>query len=252
MAREVTPAAIEDAVRALVAAQRTNLGIEVTLPVAFGDGEPVSVVVETGKEAILVHDAGASAMRLTGAGIALSKHVVFRLGEFCHRYRCKFVEGRVLSAARPDDLALVVCLVANASRAVADYAYEIRRQAEADFRVVLLDRLKEIVGRRVRDADEVRGASGARYRVPIILDPSEARRQNFVAAVANRGGVARSVSMYYDIRGLYPDVERDSVFDSESDIRQEDRSLLRSVGSEVFALAEVAGRFGGVPEEVHG
>lgn len=244
MARDLTPAEVEKAIQALTVAEKTNLGIEVTLPVAFGDGELVTVVVERVRDSFVVHDAGLSAMRLTGIGVSLTKHVVFRLSEFCRRYRCKFIDGRVTAEASLDEVAQVASLVANAARAVADYAYEIRRQAEFDFRMVLLDRLKEIVGTRVRETDEIKGESGTSYRVPIILDPSQARPQNFVSAVANRSGVSRSVAMFFDIRPLYPDVERDAVVDDESDIRKEDKRLLKSVGSEVFTLADAHRRFG--------
>ena len=246
MARDLTAAEVEKAIRALTVAEKTNLGIEVTLPVAFGDGQLVSVVVERGSERgkFLIHDFGFSAMRLTGAGVSLTKHVTFRLNEFSRRYKCKFEEGRVSASASLDDVAQVACLVANAARAVADYVYELRRQAEYDFRVVVFDRLKQIVGPRVRDSEEFKGDSGIRYRIPIILDAFQAKPQNFLAAIANRTIVPRSFAMFYDLRPVYPDVERDALYDDEADIRKEDQALLRSVGTEVFTLAEAPLRFG--------
>ena len=214
------------------------------MPVAFGDGELVSVVVERAGERFVIHDSGFSAMRLTSAGVSLTKHVTFRLNEFSRRYRCKFVDGRVSATASLDDIAQVACLVANAARAVADYVYELRRQAEYDFRVVVFDKLKEIVGMRARESEEFTGESGTRYRVPIILDPSQVRPQNFLAAIANRTVVPRSFAMFYDLKPVYPDVERDALYDTEADIRKEDRALLRSVGTEVFTLADAPLRFG--------
>jgi hypothetical protein len=125
MKSELTPAEVENAIRALTVAEKTNLGIEVTLPVAFGDGELVSIVIERAGSGFNVHDAGLSAMRLASVGVALSKHVTFRLNEFSKRYRCQFAEGRVSAIAESvDDIAAIACLVANASRAVADYMYE--------------------------------------------------------------------------------------------------------------------------------
>jgi hypothetical protein len=238
MKSDLSPAEVEKAIRALTVAERTNLGIEVTLPVAFGDGELVTVVIERVGDAFQVHDAGLSAMRLAAVGISLSKHVAFRLNEFSRRYRCHFLDGRVTATAALDDVAQVACLVANAARAVADYAYEIRRQAEYDFRIVLIDRLKELAGPRLRDAEEIKGTSGISYRVPIILDPQQTRPQNFVSPVANRVAVSRAVSMFFDIRPLYEDVERDAVCDDDADIRKEDRTLLRSVGTKVFGLGD--------------
>lgn len=238
MTSELTPAEVEKAIRALTIAEQTNLGIEVTLPVAFGDGELIGVVIEGAAEGYLIHDAGLSSMRLTSAGISLTKHVAFRLNEFSRRYQCKFSEGRVSINASPDDVALKACLVANAARAVSDYAYEIRRQAEYDFRVVVFDKLREIVGARARETEEIKGESGTRYRIPIILDPRQSRPQNFVSPVANHSIVARSVAMFFDLQSLYPGVERDAVYDNEADIRKEDRSLLTSVGTKVFAISE--------------
>lgn len=243
MTTELTPAEVEKAIQALTVAEATNLGIEVTLPVAFGDGELVSVVVERAEDGFSIHDAGLSAMRLSAAGVSLTKHVSFRLNEFSRRYHCKFIEGRVTATAEPNEVAVKACLVANAARAVADYVYEIRRQAEYDFRVVVYDRLRDVIGARVRDNEEIRGESGTRYRIPIILDALQSRPQNFVSPVANHGIVARSVAMFFDLKSLYPGVERDAVYDNEADIRKEDRALLKSVGTEVFSIAEASLHF---------
>lgn len=243
MANDLTPTDVEKAIQALTVAEKTNLGIEVTLPVAFGDGDLVSVVIESTNDGYVIHDAGLSAMRLTSAGVSLTKHVVFRLNEFSRRYKCKFVDGRVSASAAPNDVAFVACLVANAARAVSDYVYELRRQAEYDFRLVLYDRLREIVGPRIRETEEIRGESGIRYRIPIILDPQQSHPQNFVSAVANRSIVPRSVAMFFDLKPLYPNVERDAIYDDEADIRKEDRILLKSVGTEVFAITEAPRRF---------
>jgi hypothetical protein len=133
MATILTAAEVEKAIRALIAAEKTNLGIEVTLPVAYGGGELVSVVVEQKADSLIVHDAGSSAMRLSGAGVSLSRNVVQRLNELSQRYRCTFAEGRVSAPATLDDLPQVACLVANASRSVADYVYELRQQTETSW-----------------------------------------------------------------------------------------------------------------------
>jgi hypothetical protein len=243
MATTLKAADIEKAIRALIAAQKTNLGIEVTVPVAYGDGELATVVVEQAGDGFLVHDAGFSAMRLTAAGISFSKNVVQRLNDSCQRYRCTFSDGRVFSQSGLTEIAQVVCLVANASRSVADYVYEIRRHAEHDFRLTVFDRLKEIVGDRVRETDEFRGKSGRRYRVPILLDVTRARAQNFVTTIAHRQAVSQSFTMFYDLGAAYPEIERDAIYDDTADIREEDRALLKSVGTEVIGLMEAQHRF---------
>lgn len=235
MAKILSPADIENAIRALVSAEKSNLGIEVTVPVAYGDGELVSVVVEQDDSGFVVHDAGFSAMRLSSAGIPLSRGIVHRMTELASRYRATFADGRVTANASADDLAQVVALVANAARSVADYIYEVRRQAESEFRVVVFDKLREIIGGdRVRDTDEFRGKSGRRYRVPIILDVTKTRAQNFVSTLAQRHAVPQNVSMFLDLGGAYPDIERDAVYDDAADLRQEDRSLLELAGAAVF------------------
>ncbi|QWG23615.1 hypothetical protein KMZ93_01290 [Bradyrhizobium sediminis] len=243
MAAQLKASEVEKAIRALITAERTNLGIEVTVPVAYGDGELASVVVENNGDSFRVHDAGFSAMRLTGAGVALSRSVVHRLNEYCQRYHCTFSDGRVSASAAVDNVAQAVCLVANASRAVADYVYEIRRQSEFDFRTMVFDKLKEIVGPRVRNAEEFIGRSGRKYRLPILLDRSQSRPQNFLATLAHRHTVPQSYAMFADLKGAYPLVEQDAVYDETADIREEDRIFIASVGAEVFTLMEAPLRF---------
>jgi hypothetical protein len=234
---------VERAIRSLISAQRTNLGVEVTIPVAYGDGELTSVVVEVVGNGYLVHDAGFSAMRLTTAGISLTRNVVDRLNEFCRRYRCAFVDGRVTASSDVEGVAQVACLVANASRSVADYIYEIRRQAEYDFRRTVFDKLREIVGTRVRETEEFKGKSGRRYRLPILLDAAEKKTQNFLATLAHRHAVPQSFAMFYDLRGAFPAIEQDAVYDESADIREEDRALITSGGAQMFTLMEAPVRF---------
>lgn len=240
--KEISAADVEAAIRDLVVAEKTNLGIEVSVPVAYGDGTLVTVVVEQADSEFSVHDAGFSAMRLSGAGVSLSTNVTRRLAEFAARYRCSFKNGRVTAEARFDDLAQVVSLVANAARAVADYVYEIRRHAENDFRLIVIDKLREIAGARA-EADEFRGKSGRLYRIPFVLNVTLTRPQNFVSPIANRAAVPVSYAMLSDLRGAYPDVERDAVYDDEAGLRDEDRTFLRSADAEVFGWMEADLRF---------
>jgi len=59
--------------------------------------------------------------------------------------------------ARTDRLAAV--MVANASRTIGDQALEIKRQTESDFRIAVIERIREIAGNRVRENETVRGES---------------------------------------------------------------------------------------------
>ncbi|MGY4259725.1 hypothetical protein ACVI1L_006793 [Bradyrhizobium sp. USDA 4516] len=235
---------IEAAVRSLVSAQETSLGYEVTVPVAYGDGELTSVVIEAVGDHLLAHDAGFAAMRLTNAGVSLSRHVSQRLNEFCHRYRCVFSNGRVSATADSQEaLPQVICLVANASRSVADYVYELRRQNEYDFRTVVFERAREIVGARLRPTEEFLGKSGRRYRLPVILDQTQSRPEHFLATLAHRQVVTQHFAMFYDLMSPFPDVKREAVYDENADIREEDRALIASVGADVFTLMEAPLRF---------
>jgi hypothetical protein len=243
MVKMIEPFEIETAIRALVAAEKTNMGIEVSLPVAYGDGEIVSVIAEPVTGGFNVHDGSAGAIRLSAAGVHLSAAVTRRLREFASRYRCQFAEGRVQLSADAESLPRAVCLVANASRSVADYVFEIRRQADYDFRTVVVDALREIVGSRARPYEEFKGKSGRIYRLPVILDRDERAAQNFIAPLAHRYNVPNGFGMLYDLGLAFPHVERDAVYDESSDIRPEDRTFLASAGAKVMNLMEAPTQF---------
>jgi hypothetical protein len=241
---KITAAEVERLVRSLTAVENTNLGIEVTVPVAYGDGELVTVVVEQAKDSLAVHDASFSAMRLSSAGVAFTPNVVHRLAELAGRYNCKFEEGRVTSSAENiDALPYTVALVANAARSVSDYTFEIRRQAETDFRLVVVEKLREIAGPRAREPDEFKGASGRRYRLPFVLNAALTRPQNFISTLANRSNVPQTFAAYADLRGSFPDVERDAIYDDAAHLRDEDRTFLKSAGAVVFGWMEAEHRF---------
>ena len=228
---EIAAADVERAVKALVFAQKTNLGIEVSMPIIYADGQLASIVVEAEDGAFVVHDAGEAAMRLSSAGIPPTR--ADNVSGIVARFRCGFIKGRVTAKANSiDEIGVVASLVANASRSVADLALEIRRHTEADFRIRVGETLREAIGPRVRENQEFRGRSGRRYRMPaIILDRTEAHPTNFVSALATRQTVPLSVSMFFDLRGPYPNVENDAIYDDSSDFREEDRALLASIST---------------------
>jgi hypothetical protein len=182
-------------------------------------------------------------MRLSGIGVNFTPNVIRRLSELARRYHCQFADGRVFAKARAEDVARVACLVANAARSVADYKYEIRHQAEADFRLIVFDKLREIVGKRAHKPDEFTGKSGRLYRIPFVLNESLSKPQNFVSTVANRQAVPLSYATLSDLRGAYPEVERDAVYDDEAGLRDEDRAFLRSADAELFGWMEADLRF---------
>jgi hypothetical protein len=234
---------IEEAIRNLIVAETSNLGIEVSVPVAYPGGDLVSVVIEQTADGVLIHDAGFAAMRLSQAGIQIGKAVGARLTEYAARFDCTYSRGRVSARCDAGSIGVTAALVANAARSVADYALEIRRHAEVDFRQLLSDLLREIVGPRLRENEEFKGKSGRKYRVSaVLLDPAQTSPINFVSAVANRHAVPISFATLFDLRESFVGVETDSVYDDASDVREEDRILLSSVSS-VFGFMEAKHRF---------
>jgi hypothetical protein len=233
---------IQDAVRSLIVAEETNRGVEVSTPVAYPGGDLVNVIVENRNGGLIVHDGGFAASRLALAGVALTKHVVVRLAEYARRFECIFENRRVTASASLDSLEFSVAMVANASRSVADYALEIRKHAEADFRAVVFDALREIVGDRLKTSDFV-GKSGRRYRLSAVMRKNgDEAPLAFIAPIASHSTVPHNFAMLYDLGQLYSEVSRQAVYDETADLRPEDKSLLRSAG-EVYALSEARHRY---------
>ncbi|MDB5543899.1 MAG: hypothetical protein JWO64_1048 [Hyphomicrobiales bacterium] len=239
----LTPESIQRAVRSLIAAERTSLGIEVSTPVAYPGGDLVNVVVESRANQLIVHDSSFAAARLTLAGVNMSRHVQSRLSEYAARFNCRFENQRVLADGDLRSIEIAIAMVANASRSVADYALELRRHVEIDFRNVVADCLREIVGKRLRENEEFAGRSGRKYRVSaIVLDEAERAPELFVAPISSRAAVPQVFAMLYDLKESYASVERESVYDGDSDVKSEDRALLKLAG-DVLTLSEARHKF---------
>src|SRR5215469_7018137 len=130
--RVVTPEEIEATARAIVSARHTNLGIEVTTPVVYPNGNLVTVAVMVEGGEYVVHDAGFGAMYLNSAGIRITRQLTRRFAELAARYGCEFIGGRMTRRCSPEQVAMATVMVANASRTIGDQALEIRRQVETD------------------------------------------------------------------------------------------------------------------------
>ena len=182
--RSVTTEEIEAAARALITARQTNLGIELTMPVVYPNGQLVTVAVTIDSGRYLVHDAGFGAMYLTSAGIQMTKQLSQRLAHLAAQYGCEFVGARMQRHCDPDQIAIAAAMVANASRTIGDRALEARHQIESDFRVAVAEKLRSIGGKRVKDNEQVKGKHGRLYRMPhVVLDASETRPIAFVMAL---------------------------------------------------------------------
>jgi hypothetical protein len=224
----VTAEEIEAAARAIVSARITSLGLEVTLPVVYPDGELVTVVVAIEGGGYVVHDAGFGAMYLNSAGVRLTRQLTQRFGELASRYGCDFISGRMTRSCSPAQVAMAAVMVANASRTVGDQALEIKRQTENDFRMAVAARVRDVAGQRVRENQIVKGESGRSYRIPsLILDNSRSFPVAFVVPLPNRASVPTHFAEFFDIRKAHERVRRESVYDENSDLRPEDRRFMQ-------------------------
>jgi hypothetical protein len=224
---------VEAAARTLVSAQSSALGTEVTTPVVYPNGDCVVVLVAPNDARYVVHDAGLGAMYLTREGVRINRESEQRFGISAARYDCRYEGGRMVRRCEAADVAVSIMLVANASRSVADLATEARRQSEGHFRHVLTERVREIVGLRLRENESFKGVSGTTYRIAnTILDQQAREPVAFVVPVPTRSSVNPQFRELFDLKAAFPDIFRDSVYNEGSDFRpQEDGWVLRQVGS---------------------
>jgi hypothetical protein len=228
----LTPEEIETASRALVTARETAMGIEITTPVIYPNGECVTVTVTiAGGGEYVVHDAGLGAMYLTAEGIRMSRQLSDRLAVLAARYECEFLEGRMTRHCTTDEVAVAAMLVANASRTVGDQAIEVRRQSESEFRVAVSERIRDLAGSRWRENQRFQGASGRLYRISnLILNRTETEPVAFIFTLPSRSVVPTQFAEMYDLRAAYPRIINDSVYNDAGDFRvREDGWLLEKV-----------------------
>ena len=234
MIKNIDPQDLEAAAHALIKARETSLGIEVSMPVIYPDGSAVTVVVTVEGGDYVVHDAGFGVMYLTSAGVKLTKKLERKLTFLAAQYGCEFIEGRMTRRCSVEQIALAIAIVANASRTVGDQSLETRHGVERDFREEVSQRLREIVGSRIRAQQEVKGASGRLYRVGnVVLNVAQTTPVAFVESFANRAGVANHFMEFFDLRPAYPEVGRYSVYDQNEPFTKPELNLLREVSQVV-------------------
>ena len=199
MMRRLTTEEIGSAASALVMAEETSLGVEVTTPVVYPDGRAVTVVVSVDSGEHVVHDAGFGSMFLTSSGIKLSKQIRKRL----------------------------TSMGANASRCVGDEVLEARRRAESDFIVAVTDSLRDVVGgKRLRTNEQYTGESGAHYRVHnVILDNAESDAIAFVEPLSSRSVVSQRFMEFTDLRQLHQGANMYAVADDHEDLSEPSNSV---------------------------
>lgn len=235
---------LEAACRELVRVERSSLGLEVQLPVIYPNGDLVTVVVAEENDRIVVHDAGFAAMTLATAGIAITRKMRDRIISLSKHYGCEFSNERMTKLAKADELPIVVAVVANASRTIADQLLQTHAQPLFTFRQEVIGRVKEYVGEnRVRENEAVTGKSGTQYNIgAVVLDKALREPVAYVEAVKDLEGVNKRFREFYDISQLQfnPEPDRIIMYDDKANLRQGDLIILQDVSNVVrFSDAEM-------------
>lgn len=237
---------LEAACRQLIRVQRSNLGLEVQLPVIYPGGDLATVVVTQENGKTIVHDGGFAAMSLATAGVALTSKLRVHVAALSKHYHCEFLNDRMVKVASADELPLVVAVVANASRTIADLLLQTRAQPLFNFRQEVIDRVKEYVGaQRVRENETVTGKSGTQYQIgAVVLDETLSSPVAYVEAVKDAEGVNKRFREFYDISQLRlgPEPDRIVMYDDTANLRQGDLLILQDV-SNVVRLSDAEARF---------
>lgn len=237
---------IKGAICGLITVTETNLGIEVSTPVMYPNGDMATVVITQEDAELVVHDAGLGALHLIKHGMKINKLARLKISEAVNRYGCQFVANRVTRRTSTEYVGLASLTVANASRAVADEAVEIKRSLESDFREAVLNNLRDLVGNRVRENETIKGKSGRAYRVPaLILDQSEKNPVAFVSAISSRSTIPTHLTEFFDLKNAFDDIFRKAVYDDSGDLREEDRLLMSQV-ADLVPFSQVKRRLGAV------
>ena len=241
-----TAESLQAACRELVRVERSSLGLEVQLPVIYPNGDLVTVVVTEENGQTIVHDGGFAAMTLATAGVTITKKMNERIAALSKHYGCEFSNERMLKVAKIDDLPLVVAVVANASRTIADQLLQSRANPLFSFRQDVIDRVKEYVGaKRVRENEAVTGKSGTQYSIgAVVLDSALRAPVAYVEAVKDLDGVNKRFREFYDISQLLfnPEPDRIILYDDKAHLRQGDLIILQDV-SNVVRFSDAETRF---------
>lgn len=241
-----TAESLEAACRELVRVERTSLGLEVQLPVIYPNGDLVTVVVTEENGQTIVHDGGFAAMTLATAGVVITKKMKARIAALSNHYGCEFSNERMVKVAKRDNLPLVVAVVANASRTIADQLLQSRANPLFNFRQEVIDRVKEYVGaKRVRENEAVIGKSGTQYSIgAVVLDGALRSPVAYVEAVKDLDGVNKRFREFYDISQLLfsPEPDRIILYDDKAHLRQGDLIILQDV-SNVVRFSDAETRF---------
>ncbi|NBC34745.1 MAG: hypothetical protein GVY13_18895 [Alphaproteobacteria bacterium] len=238
MEQQLTQQDLEAACRALIRARHSNLGVEITLPVLYPDGQAVDVAVTVDAGTYVVHDASNGSFYLSKHGVEFTARLRDRLAALAESYGCDFLSGRVSMACTADVIAVAIALVANASRAIGDEARRVALGRARLFEKAVTGRLKTLCAERLQERAEVIGDSGRVYRVGHVITAADCRSPLcFIETVANEKAVPRRVAEFLDLTDEYPEVPRQSVYDEDLQWESHNLLLLQKV-SETIPFSE--------------
>jgi Domain of unknown function DUF1828. len=227
----------------LISASDTNLGVEITVPLLYPDGEHVTVVVSEAEGGLLVSDHGFGALNLAKEGLSLSKKSRERLAVLTAKYHCSFVDDRVQRYCSREELPIAIMVVANASRTIGDQAIDVRHRKENEFKALVTELLIESVGdpKRVRLEEEFKGFSGRKYKIDnVILDRELKAPRVFVESIHTRNIVLLRAAQVQDLKRAHGGIQMAVALDDEQTWKQEDRKILEDFGAdEIFFPPEL-------------
>jgi hypothetical protein len=235
----LTPAEIEAAARALVVARAVAGDVEITMPVIYPSGRAVQVIVTVQGGQYVIHDGGGGSLYLTQHGVRFTRKLARRLAEMAQRYGCDYIDGRLSTRASPDQIAVAIALVANASRMIGDQAADLAAKRSSEFTERVASTLREIAGHRLAERFEFHGASGKTYHVAnALLDARGREPVAFVEAVPTPSTVPHRVTEFLDIRDQNSAIALATIYDDAVDWDSASIFLMRRVAAAVpFARA---------------
>jgi len=223
----------------------SNLGIEVSLPALYPNGDHVVVILrEIDQDNVLLHDGGFSLQAISSMGLNLQKNAIKHIKEYSSMMGCSFEDGRVMRKCEPFRVAAAAMTVSNVCLYVASQ-FQVMQETKKDFDLIVKDALcKNLSDGLVAPNYSIFGASGGKYSVTAaIIAPNKDVPRAIVEAIATPKSVNGRFRHLYDIMANteHLDVERIAVYDDNEDFHQHDYLLLQDV-SNVVAFSDIQKR----------
>jgi len=220
----------------------SNLGVEVSLPSLYPNGEHVVVVLrELDHENVLLHDGGFSLQAISSMGLNLQKNAIKHIIEYASLMGCSFENGRVIRRCPSVKVAAAAMTVSNVCLYVASQ-FQVMQEAKKDFDSIVREVLsKKLSTDLVVPNYSILGASGGKYSVTAAITlPSIEKPKAIIEAISTPKSVSGRFRHLYDIKANaeYSNVERIAVYDDDESFHQYDYLLLQDV-SNVVAFADL-------------